>query len=102
MRSKLMIVLLFILSFNILHDSVITLVDQPHKTTQTVIHEKGDLDDTVQYFALNDIHDMFHFIAIISGIGDKINQDQITEAFIHYLTPYTSPYFETSLKPPIA
>ena len=99
MRSKTVLILLLILSFNVLHDSFIVIVEQNGHTgiTHYVDNEKlsPECDE------LNEIHNMFHFMAIIATHNEKVMIPSKKERLTHYLLQYSPPHTQTSYKPPI-
>lgn len=100
MRSKIIVVLLFMLSFTLLHDSFISLVDKNDHTNN--VHCIGDEAPSSECKEFNKMHGMFHFIAIVT----PYNRDQLDlakkEHIPHFLAQYTPPLAKTSNKPPIA
>ncbi|MEA3418140.1 MAG: hypothetical protein U9Q90_01985 [Campylobacterota bacterium] len=99
MQSKAVLILLLILSFNILHDSFITIVEQDGHTNITHYLDSEDLSP--ECAELNEIHNMFHFVAIITMHQGKIVKLPKKETFAQHLLQYSPPHAQTSYKPPI-
>ncbi len=99
MRSKTVLILLLILSFNILHDSFIAIVEQNGHTGITHYVDGENLSPECD--ELNEIHNMFHFMAIITTHYEKVMIPLKKERLTHYLLQYSPPHTQTSYKPPI-
>lgn len=99
MRSKTVLILLFILSFNILHDSFIMIVEQNEHAGITHYVDSEKLSPECN--ELNEIHNMFHFMAIIAIRNEKVMMPPKKERLTHYLLQYSPPHTQTSYKPPI-
>ena len=99
MRSKIMVVLLFMLFFTLLHDSFISLVEKNDHVSS--IHCIGDKAPSSDCKELNKIHGMFHFIAIVTPYSSVQVEFAKKEYMPHYLVRYTPPFLKTSNKPPI-
>ena len=96
MQSKIIFVILFMLSFNILHDSVMPLIEQD--CTHYVDNTLSD-GNSVEF---NEIHNMFHFMAIVAPLKNSHVQLAKRENIPHLIIQYTPPLEKTSYKPPIA
>jgi len=99
MRSKIIYVVIFMLSFSAFHDSLISLIDtSEHKD---IVHYVYDDAPSAECNEFNEIHNMFHFMAIVSSSKNIQIQFAKNEAIPHLLIQYTSPLTRTSYKPPI-
>lgn len=100
MRSKIVFVVLFMLSFTLLHDSFIALVEKNvHANT---VHCIGDEASSSDCKELNAMHGMFHFVAIVTSYSGEQIEFAKKEHIPHSLVQYTPPLVKTSNKPPIA
>ena len=100
MRSKIIFVVLFMLSFTVMHDTVIHIVQTNENTSvshyvsaEIAAQECGDI---------HEVHNMFHFIGLIMPYKSSVVLLQKEKTLSHDLLQYTLPYKETSYKPPIA
>lgn len=100
MRSKVIFVVLFMLSFTVMHDTVMNIVqtDEPisishYVNTDVTSPECGDI---------HEVHSMFHFVGLVMPYKSTFIQFQKEKMISQDLLQYTLPYKETSYKPPIA
>lgn len=100
MRAKIIYVVLFMLAFSAFHDSFISLIDTS-KYTDVVHYVNNDVPGS-ESSEFNEIHSMFHFMAIVSTNKNMQIHFDKREAIPHLLVQYTSPLTRTSYKPPIA
>ena len=96
MQSKIIFVILFMLSFNILHDSIMPLIEKD--TTHYVNDTLSDKDSA----EFNEMHNMFHFMAIVTPLENMQIQFAKRESIPHIVIQYIPPLEKTSYKPPIA
>ena len=100
MKSKVIYVVLFMLAFTVMHDSVMNIVQTDEHTG---ISHYVNADATVQeYTEINEVHNMFHFVGLMIPYKGTFAQLQKEKTLSHNLLQYTIPYKETSYKPPIA
>ena len=99
MRAKIIYIVLFMLAFNAFHDSFISLIDTSEHTN--IVHYVNDNASNAECSEFNEIHSMFHFMAIVSSNKNTQIQFAKKEAIPHLLIQYTSPLTRTSYKPPI-
>jgi len=100
MKSKIIFVVLFMLSFTVMHDSVINIIQ---KNEHTSISHYADTDTVSQECSeLQEVHSIFHFVGLIMSYQNTFVQLQKEETLSHNLLQYTPPHLETSHKPPIA
>jgi len=100
MRSKIIFVILFMLTFTVMHDSVINIIQ---KNEHTSISNYTDTHVVSQECnELQEVHGMFHFVGLLMSYQNTFVQLQKEETLSHNLLQYTSPNLETSHKPPIA
>jgi len=98
--TLILFLLLFCLSFNIAHATVIAIEDDcHHESVHEYIQEQSH--DT-QCGDLCDMHHLFHFMAIVDTTMLQLSSIHIQEKLTHKNTYYTPPYQETTIKPPIA
>lgn len=99
MRTKIIYVVIFMLSFSAFHDSFLSLIEtSEHKD---IVHYVNDDVSSSECSEFNEIHNMFHFMAIVSSSKNTQVQFAKSEAIPHLLIQYTSPLTRTSYKPPI-
>lgn len=99
MQSKIVFVVLFILSFSVFHDSFISLIDKNEH--RDIVHYMSDEAPTPECAEFNEVHNMLHFMAIVTTYNNTHVQLSKIESIPHLLVPYTSPFEKTSYKPPI-
>lgn len=100
MRSKIIYVVLFMLTFTVMHDSVIDLIQ---KNEHTSIAQYANTHAASQEGSeLQEVHGMFHFVGLIMPYQNTFVQLQKEETLSPNLLQYTPPHLETSHKPPIA
>lgn len=103
MRSKIIFVVLFMLSFTVMHDSILSIVQNNEHTS---ISHYADTNAASQECSddmdMDKVHSMFHFVGLIMPHKITFVQVQKAETLSHNLLEYTLPQLETSYKPPIA
>lgn len=101
MRSKIIFVVLFMLTFTVMHDSVINIMQ---KSDHSSISHYMSTDVTSQECSdiQHEVHSMFHFVGLIMPYKSTLLQLQKEKTLSHNLLRYTLPHKETSYKPPIA
>ncbi len=100
MRSKIIFVMLFVLTFTIMHDTVITIMQ---KSDHSGISHYVSTDVLPQECSdIHEVHSMFHFVGLIMPYKSTFVQLQKEKTLSHNLLRYTLTYKETSYKPPIA
>ena len=87
------------LAFSAFHDSFISLIDRGEHTD--IVHYVQDDVSNSECSEFNEIHSMFHFMAILSSDKDTQIDFDKREVIPHLLVQYTSPLTRTSYKPPI-
>ncbi len=100
MRSKMLWIVLLLLSFNILHDSFIVMLDQNSHTD--AIHCISSESPVQECDNLGEIHKMFHLMAIMIQESTEAIWLPSEEALAAGTLDYVPPYTETAHKPPIA
>ena len=100
MQSKMIFIVLFMLSFSVFHDSFISLLDKNEHTE--IVHYMSDEAPSSECAEFNEIHSMFHFMAIITSYKENQIQTAKSETIPHLLAQYTPPHKKTSYKPPTA
>ncbi len=95
-----MFVVLFMLSFSAFHDTFISVIDKnEHKK---IVHYMSDEAPSSECAEFNELHNMFHFMAIVTTYHDILIHLAKRETIPHILLHYVSPLEKTSYKPPIA
>lgn len=98
MRSKMMFLVLFMLSFNVFHDSFIALIDKSEHAN--ILQYADEQSPSSECDEFTKMHKMFHFMAIVTSIKNVQVQFAKRENIPHILVQYTPPYKKTSYKPP--
>ena len=96
MQSKIIFVILFMLSFNVLHDSIMPLIEKD------ITHYVNDTLPDNESVEFNEIHSMFHFMAIVTSVKNIHIPLAKQENIPHLVIQYAPPLEKTSYKPPIA
>ena len=100
MRSKVIFVLLFMLSFTVMHDTVINIVQtNEHSNVSNYVTAEIAAQECAD---INEVHSMFHFVGLITPYKNTFIQLQNEKTLSHNLLQYTLLHKETSYKPPIA
>lgn len=100
MQSKLVFVMLFILSFTVFHDSLLSLLEKDEHTS--IVHYMHDEAPSSECTEFNEIHSMLHFMAIMTTYQNPQLDLETKQNIPHRLINYSPPLEETSHKPPIA
>ena len=100
MRSKVIFAVLFMLSFSIMHDTVINIMQSNDK--MPVSHYVNHDTNTQECSDIHEVHSMFHFVGLIMPYKSTFVQSQKEKTLSHNLLQYTLLQQETSYKPPIA
>ncbi|MFK5976326.1 MAG: hypothetical protein QM493_07455 [Sulfurovum sp.] len=100
MQSKIIYIVLFMLSFNIFHDSFISIIDKTPHNNET-IYSSCDIEESSKCVEFNKIHNLLHFIAIITPFENNYIHTTLQEKYTLQLKQYTPPLKENSFKPPI-
>jgi hypothetical protein len=87
------------LSFSIFHDTFISLIEKSEHTG--IAHYISDEAPSSECTKFNEIHSMFHFIAIVTTYKEIQVQLTKIENIPHRFMHYTSPFQKSSYKPPI-
>jgi hypothetical protein len=99
MKSKITFIVLFMLTFTIMHDSVMNMV-QTNEHTSISHYVSSDIPSQ-ECSDIHEVHSMFHFVGLITPYKSTFVQLQKEKTLSHDLLRYTLPYKETSYKPPI-
>ena len=100
MKSKIIFVVLFMLTFTIMHDSIINITQKSDHSNLT--HYINSDVMSQECTDIHEAHSMFHFVGLIMPYKSTLLQLQNEKTLAHDLLQYTLPYKETSYKPPIA
>lgn len=100
MQSKIIFIVLFMLSFSSFHDSFISLIVEKNEHTN-IVHYMSEEAPSSECAEFNEMHSMFHFMAIVTSYKNVQVQLAKIESIPHLLTQYTSPLEKTSYRPPI-
>lgn len=98
-QSSIIYIVLFMLSFNISHDSFISIIEKGHDNKN--LHYICDIEDREDCLEFNNIHSLLHFIAIIDTDKNSLAEQNSQENNTLILVQYTPPPQKTSIKPPI-
>ena len=99
MRSKVIFVVLLMLSFTVFHDLFISVIEKNDHTK--IVHCISDVDTSSDATTFNKIHSMFHFMAIVINYDSTPIPFNNYQNIPHYFHKYSPPFTETSHKPPI-
>ena len=101
MRSKVIFFVIVMLSFVIVHDTVLALVDQHKETTvATVSADRSSHSD--KSAKIENIHSMFHFVALICNDTLPIDIYDNKTVISYAIPQQTLSRKKTIIKPPIA
>ena len=100
MRSKVILIVLFMLAFTVMHDSVMNIVETDEPTS--VSHYVSTDLPSQECGDIHEVHSMFHFVGLVMPYKSTFIQFQKEKMLSQDLLQYTLPYKETSYKPPIA
>jgi len=100
MRSKIVFLVVFMLSFVIVHDTVLTMIDQNKKIGVTSSLESYTVSEKSPN--IHQIHNMFHFVALVCTELPSVDVHAKKKTIAYYIPQYTSPCKESIIKPPIA
>ena len=99
MQSKIIFLLLFMLSFTVMHDTVITLIDSDDDVLSS--YYSSIEKQTCDVADVHELHGMFHFMALITPLSPDLDVLKTKQTHSAYLLQYTLPHVEKSTKPPI-
>lgn len=100
MQSKIIFVVLFMLTFTVMHDSIINIVQKNEPTS--ISHYVDSNVQSQESSNIDELHSMFHLVGLIMPYKNTFIQLPTEETLSHNLLQYTPPYKETSYKPPRA
>jgi len=100
MRSKIIFIVLFMLTFTVMHDSVMHIV-QTNEDTSISYYVNANVPSQ-ECSDIHEVHSIFHFVGIIMPYKNTFVLLQKEKMHSHDLLQYTLPHKETSYKPPIA
>ena len=100
MRSKIVFFVILMLSFVIVHDTALALVDQHKKAT--IVAVSADQLSHDKSANMHDIHSMFHFSALICSDTLPIDIHNNKMVISYTLPKQTLSCKKTIIKPPIA
>ena len=101
MRSKVIFFVIMMLSFVIVHDTVLALVDRHKKITMATV--SANLSSHSDKSAkIQDMHSMFHFVALISSDTLPIDIYDNKTVISYAIPQQTLSRKKTIIKPPIA
>lgn len=101
MQSKIIFVVLFMLSFSVFHDSLMPLLEK-NKHTYSVHYMSDTTPTQEEHDDFNEMHIMLHFMAIVTSWSNNQIQFAKNESIPHLLIQYTAPLKKSTYKPPIA
>ena len=90
----------FILSFSIMHDTVIHTLDD--NTKLSLSEYVQNMQQTNDVSDIQNIHDIFHYIALMPLRHISVEPLRTADGFLDYMFQYTLPLLQNSTKPPIA
>ena len=100
MQSKIIFFMLFMLSFTVMHDTFICMLDDNKRLpVSEYVSNTKQINDVLD---VQDMHDIFHFIAFISVRHMFLEPLKTGNTFSDYVFWYALPSLKNSNKPPIA
>ena len=100
MRSKVIFVILFMLTFTVMHDTVMNIIETDEPTS--ISHYVNTNVPSQECTDIHEVHSMFHFVGLLMPYKNTFIQFQKEKMLSQDLLQYALPYKETSYKPPIA
>jgi len=100
MKPKIIFVVLFMLAFTVMHDTVMNIVQTNEHTS--ISHYVNTNVPSQECSDIHEVHSMFHFVGLMMPNKSTFIQLQKEKTPSHNLLQYTLPHKETSYKPPIA
>jgi len=99
-RSKIIFFIITMLSFVMLHDTVLSVID--HNEPISVVSKSETASCSTGTEAAYDLHSLFHFVALVGTLLPSIDADAEEQMISHVLLRQTLPCRQTIIKPPIA
>ena len=99
MRSKIVFLVVFMLSFIVVHDTVLTMIDQNKKIG--VASSLKSCTVSEQSTDIHQIHNLFHFVALVSTELPSMDIHAKKQTIEYYIPEYILPYKKSIIKPPI-
>ena len=100
MKPKIIFVVLFMLAFTVMHNTVMNIVQTNEHTS--ISHYVNTNVPSQECSDIHEVHSMFHFVGLMMPNKSTFIQLQKEKTPSHNLLQYTLPHKETSYKPPIA
>jgi hypothetical protein len=100
MQSKIIFVVLFMLTFTVVHDTVINIIhNDEHVSSAHYVHENVQSQECD---SMDELHDMFHFVALVDTCKHSFIPLHTAQVPSFYTLLFTPPYKDPTYKPPIA
>lgn len=100
MQSKIIFLVLFMLSFTVMHDTLICMIDDNKGLpVSEYVKNTKQINDVSE---VQEMHDIFHFIALVSGTYISLEPLKSGNTFSGYVFQYALLSLKNSTKPPIA
>ena len=100
MRNRVIYFVLFMLTFTVVHDTVINVI---HNYEHTVVSDnEHKMLDSETCETIDEIHGMFHFVGLIMPYKSDFMQPAKKETLSHRQFQYSPPFKKSSFKPPKA
>lgn len=98
MQSKVILFVLFMLSFTLLHDTVIYIIhtDKHTSMVETKI-QKSEYTDCAN---IEEVHSMFHFVGLVITHKSRFIALPTKQTLLYRSLQYSPPYKKLSYKPP--
>ena len=100
MRSKIVFLVVFMLSFVIVHDTVLTVIDQNKKIDTVASVDSGMALE--QSTDIHQIHNLCHFVALVCREISPASVPCKHQTVAYYVPEHILPYNKSLIKPPIA
>ena len=102
MHTKIILFVLFMLSFTVAHDTVINIMQPDEHTAFTHYIDENVQSQECNSDGMDEIHSMLHFEALVSSCSNSFIQPPTKKTLSYHSSTYTFKYKETSDKPPKA
>ncbi|MEN8304028.1 MAG: hypothetical protein ABFQ64_08145 [Campylobacterota bacterium] len=99
MQIKIIFFVLFMLSFTVMHDTMMNIV-QPNEKSSISNYVKANVTSQ-ESNDIQEVHSMFHFVGYIIPYKNSFALLQKEKILSYALLQHTPPHKETSYKPPI-
>lgn len=100
MRSNIVFLIVFMLSFVTVHDMVFAVIDQNKKINVTSSKQISLVSK--QSIDIHQIHHLCHYVAVVSTEIPLISVDYQSQTIVYHTIEHLLPHKKSLIKPPIA